>query len=77
MKCGFEDKECSAECKHIETCTRRKLEDSKERIKTDCILYWPEKQDCKGLRCLYCFSGDCKFYKSNREYNQDGTIEYM
>ena len=72
MKCGFEDKECSEKCKYIKTCARR-TEDIEDRVKTDCILYHPEKQDCKGLRALYCFSGSCVFYKSSKEYNPDGT----
>lgn len=47
--------------------------DKEQRIKADCIFYWPEKHDCKALKTLYCFSGKCGFYKPDKEYNKDGT----
>lgn len=42
--------------------------------KTDCILYRHEGPDglCLGLKELYCKTEDCSFYKSNKEFNQDG-----
>ena len=72
MKCGFEHKECTEDCKHFNTCAR-KTNTEDNQIKTDCIFYWPEKHDCKALKCLYCFTEKCKFYKSSKEYHADGT----
>lgn len=47
-----------------------------ENVKTDCILYGikNEKGICRGLDDLYCCKGEnCAFYKSRKEYAQDGS----
>lgn len=44
-------------------------------IKRDCILYSSQlkgREACKGLQELFCRKENCKFYKSNREYEADG-----
>ena len=43
-------------------------------VKTDCIQYRPGKKECKALNKLYCETEcRCPFYKSNKEYSQDGV----
>ena len=43
-------------------------------IKKDCILYCKEHGYCNGLKVLFCAdTRKCPFYKSNKEYNKDGS----
>ena len=44
--------------------------------KTDCIFIQIKHRECRALRTLYCSAcedGKCNFYKSTRDYNEDGT----
>lgn len=35
-------------------------------IRKDCILYSESKNDCIGLKKLYCQEEDCNFYKKQQ-----------
>lgn len=66
MKCGFNEKnECTQDCIHYETCTRReKLINENKEYKKDCFAYI--KQDkCKVLKTMAC--NGCNFYKNRNE----------
>lgn len=52
-----------------------KYVEASNTIKTDCIQYSSEKVDCKALKCLYCRTENCGFYKSNSQYNADGSLK--
>ena len=44
--------------------------------KTDCVFIQIKHRECRALRKLYCSAcedGKCNFYKSTRDYNEDGT----
>ncbi len=73
MKCQYSHRECTEKCKFFETCTRNPHKENTNKVHEDCILYDKEKSECKGLKSLYCRSGKCVFYKSNKEYDKDGT----
>lgn len=46
-----------------------------QTIKTDCIMFkhTPNGACCAGLKRLYCLEGKCVFYKSNKQFNADGS----
>lgn len=43
--------------------------------RTDCIFYNETKRReyCGALKELYCSNEDCKFYKTEQDYNPNGA----
>ncbi len=41
-------------------------------------MYYPlyrNRTACKALNKMYCKEEECEFYKSGKEYNEDGTLK--